>query len=416
MTWLLKITDGPMRGAEIALVNGMRLKVGSGADCDIVVADASLGATAFTLDVADAAVTLVTPDGDARVMNSFETHGFGTSVFAVGPAEGVWEELRPAAAKAEAAAAEPTAPADGASAAEPAKPAEETPAPRRRRSCFSCLLAALILLLLAVLGWLLWARGHVDAASLWKRGVAIWQNRSEAVEKPQSAVPAAKAESASVDEIIRANALTVVETNGAKVVTGNLKRRTERLALRALLQAKDRGCKLDLTDDETLAEGVASMLGMIVEDAVRLAFATNRVVGLKGYAASEEQLEELTRALLADVPGISQIDATQVQVGGLPVAVPTTTSSAAVKRPVAEKAEVVLQKEGNGKEQRPAIVAKPSVRLPVAGVLTRPYPCIVMPDGHRLVEGAQFGTATIVKIEAERVTLRENGRLVVWEI
>ena len=63
MNWLLKIAEGPMKGAEIALVGGTRVKVGASDACDIVVADATLGEVAFELDVTESGVTLIRPDG-----------------------------------------------------------------------------------------------------------------------------------------------------------------------------------------------------------------------------------------------------------------------------------------------------------------------------------------------------------------
>ena len=95
MSWLLKLVEGPMAGAEVALVNGTRVKVGTSDDCDIVIVDASL--PDFTLDVAEGAVTLLTASGETRVLKPFEIESQGQTAFAIGPAEGVWQSLvRPA--------------------------------------------------------------------------------------------------------------------------------------------------------------------------------------------------------------------------------------------------------------------------------------------------------------------------------
>ena len=88
MSWMLKVTEGPLKGAEIALVDGMRAKVGSSDACDIVIADATLAAEAFDLDVSPAAVTLVEPDGKATELLPFEARSFGTTTFVVGPEDG----------------------------------------------------------------------------------------------------------------------------------------------------------------------------------------------------------------------------------------------------------------------------------------------------------------------------------------
>ena len=42
MNFLLKIVEGPNKGAEIALVEGVAVTLGKGDDCDIVLADPTL--------------------------------------------------------------------------------------------------------------------------------------------------------------------------------------------------------------------------------------------------------------------------------------------------------------------------------------------------------------------------------------
>ena len=58
MNFLLKIVEGPMKGAEVALVAGTRLKVGSADSCDIVLADATLGDEPLVIEVSADSVTL----------------------------------------------------------------------------------------------------------------------------------------------------------------------------------------------------------------------------------------------------------------------------------------------------------------------------------------------------------------------
>ena len=50
----------------------------------------------------------------------------------------------------------------------------------------------------------------------------------------------------------------------------------------------------------------------------------------------------------------------------------------------------------------------------IAGILTAPYPCVVMRNGHRVMEGAQIGTAILEKIEADRLVLSEAGKTFEW--
>mgnify|MGYP003314270966 CR=1 FL=1 len=80
MSWLLKIVEGPMKGAEVALVDGLKVKVGSGDSCDIVVADRSLDEVAFELDATESGVTLTRPSGETQLLAPFEV----VSIFMLG--------------------------------------------------------------------------------------------------------------------------------------------------------------------------------------------------------------------------------------------------------------------------------------------------------------------------------------------
>lgn len=91
MSFILKIVEGPMRGAEVALTEGLRVSVGSGDDCDVVIADGSLPPRAFELDVAADAVTLVKGE-EPQVLEAFAPFSVGTTTFAVGPADAPWPE------------------------------------------------------------------------------------------------------------------------------------------------------------------------------------------------------------------------------------------------------------------------------------------------------------------------------------
>ena len=93
MNWLLKIVEGPLKGAEVALVDGRRVSLGSDDACDIVVGDAALAAQACELDVSGTGVTVLTPDGAATALKPFEVRTFGTTAFAVGPVDQPWGDL-----------------------------------------------------------------------------------------------------------------------------------------------------------------------------------------------------------------------------------------------------------------------------------------------------------------------------------
>lgn len=406
MNFLLKIVEGPMRGAEIALLAGTRVKVGSSDSCDIVLADASLGATAFELDVAESSVTMITPDGAQRPLNPLEVCEFGTTAVAIGPADEPWGELKRPVKQSEPAAApseEPAPPERPAPEAEPAeaKPAAEAaPAEGKKSSggCLGCLLHIVILLVvLAVAAWLLlryWppARQYVDR----------FLDRSD--EPGEKAVEQYReAEAVSLKDLASQHGLELVEEAGRPMLKGNLSRRTERLAIRALATAADPRCKFDVTDDETLLNNSQELLFAYTEGALKAVSASNRVVAITGYAPSPAALERAIRALNADVKGIEKLDTTTVSLGGTaPAAV---ADSAFVKE---------TSPDANGVKKPPRTTSSGRTDYPIAGILTKPYPCVVMRNGHRVMEGAQIGSATLEKIEADKLVLSEAGKSFEW--
>jgi hypothetical protein len=60
--------------------------------------------------------------------------------------------------------------------------------------------------------------------------------------------------------------------------------------------------------------------------------------------------------------------------------------------------------------------AKPNEpSLPVCGILTTPYPCLVMRDGRRIMEGATVADSVIVEIGADSVTLTNSTGRFTWK-
>ena len=200
--------------------------------------------------------------------------------------------------------------------------------------------------------------------------------------------------------------LTLAKDGGRPVLGGNLRRRTERLAIRALALAADPLVRLDLTDDESLKTSADELLFACTDGQLKAVAASNRVVTLRGYVPDAAALERTIRALDADVPGIDRLDTSRVMVGG-----PAPEPKEAVEEDEPETPTPVLKKKRVPKRKLSA--ARPD--YPVAGVLTKPYPCVVLRNGMRLCEGALIGTAEIIKIEADRLTLRESGRTFEWE-
>lgn len=440
MGFLLKIVEGPMRGAEIALVEGLRVSVGSGDDCDIVLADGSLPAHAFELDVTATSVTLVRGD-ETQALTPFEVVDVGTTAFAVGPAEGEWPEnlarvarARPVAGATGAKPGELAADATGrlaadATGAKPgaagansdatgAKPssgeggarpdeAGASPASRacRRGRGFGCLVVVVLLLLLVGLLYFFWPRVRAACPAAETARVAVVENSLRAWDGAKGlcraayarcakSAPVAAAPGPSLAEIAAQYALTLTERDGAPLLTGNVRRRTERLAIRSLALADSPNVRFDLTDDESLKAAADELLFVVTEGALKAVAASNRVVTLTGRIPTSAALEKAVRALNADVKGIARLVTDGVSVGGpLPTATADEPATAPKRR-----------------------VAKPSAPdYPIAGILTAPYPCVVLRNGTRLTEGASLGTAVLVTIAADKLTLKDGGSVIEWK-
>ncbi|MBR4476413.1 MAG: hypothetical protein IKO87_02605, partial [Kiritimatiellae bacterium] len=69
-------------------------------------------------------------------------------------------------------------------------------------------------------------------------------------------------------------------------------------------------------------------------------------------------------------------------------------------------------------DPKPAIAQKqhPAMpKLPVCGILTAPYPCLVTKNGARIMEGASIGEWTVRKIDADSVVIEGPGGRFVWK-
>ena len=407
MNLILKIVEGPMKGAEIALVAGTRLKVGRGDDCDIVLADATLPEFAFELDVSDTGVTLVRATGEMVTMRPYEVQDFGTTALALGPAEGVWEPLVrpepvPETETPPEMKPEPTEPVET-----PEPPVEE-PTPEKSRGClFPLLMLALLLVGLFGALWFIWGR-HVD----WRHfNFSEEQARIKAcvfgdtgVEKQKKS---ASAPAVNVPQLAKQYGLVFVVTNGVKTLEGNLARRAERLAVRALVLANDPQVRFKVTDNETINASANETLLACSDGALKAVATSNRVIKLEGYAPSPDALERVLRALDTDVKGIEKIDTTQVSVGG-------TAPANVAETPFVQEIPVAVEKPRTPVRGTQTNRGATKRDYPIAGILTRPFPCVILRDGSRLTEGAQIGGATLEKIEADHLVMREGGRTIEW--
>ena len=88
MNFLLKIVEGPNKGAEIALVEGVEVTLGKNDECDIILADSSLPAKPIAISADGARVKF---DGEA--LAPFHVTTIGATSLAIGPADAPWGEL-----------------------------------------------------------------------------------------------------------------------------------------------------------------------------------------------------------------------------------------------------------------------------------------------------------------------------------
>ena len=390
MKFLLKIVQGPNAGAEIALVEGVRVTLGSADSCDIVLADPTLAAEACAIEASADSVTLAVPGSEPERLAPLQVRSFGSTALAVGPADSPWgplvweapaggdaaeganESARPESAPPKEADAESTAkPADEAAAEPAAAEGSKGKAPRRG-SRLGCLIPLLLLLLLAA--WLLTRR---------------WMNPTV----PPPAYPTTEANPATLVERF---GLTVLETNGVVVYRGDFATRAERLAAAAELYEAQPGAALDFADRETLTTAASDLLQAATDSAIVVSDVTNRVAVLSGRAPDPAFLAAALEALRIDVPRLSGAD----------------TAAVKVDSPLSAPRPAPL-------DLRPAAAApaapKKAPRIPLRCILLQPYPCLVLQDGQRLLEGADVGGYRISKITFDRIAFRnEAGEELEW--
>ncbi len=413
MNYLLKIVQGANAGAEIALAEGT-VTFGSSDTCDIVLADASLPAEAFAVEVSDAGVSVrELPDGEAKNVALYTLFTFGNSSFAIGENGVAWPEIKSPAPPA------PEPPPDGsdetppppAEGAQLVAAADEAPSPSResqdsapRHRIIGCLFVLVLVILFFAAGYFLalrfgrfWTstRGGGAGASAVATSCDPPAGGSSSQEDSSSPIAAWAAE----------HGLSVSEKDGETVLSGNFAKRADRLDLAQEAYARDENLKLDFSDDETLKSGVEEVLFNLTEGRVKLESATNRVVKLVGRASSPEELLHTVAAICTDVNRVRVVDDTAVVcVDGKKTKAPTRfqaiSEQAERKHPFAKPAA------------KPGL---PAPQCPVAGVILMPYPCLLLRDGSRATEGASVGEFKVEKIEADKVTLKRGEETVIWK-
>ena len=407
MNFVLKIVEGPNRGAEIALVEGVAVTLGKGDECDIVLADSTLPEEPLSIEANGDAVSV-----NGEQLEQFAVKTLGATSFAVGPADAPWGELKwPAKGEISRKDAEPQGKETQAEEAhgeedlrDSATPREEkadAPEPEKKKhGCLGCLVVlVLLVLLLGVLAWLFRATVRPYAEK-----VLAYARESLHVGGGTGGAGMGAALPMTLSEVASSYGLELEENDGQAKLSGNLKTRAERLRATAEAYEARPGVDLDLSDDESFRASADDALFTITEGAIKVVAATNRVLSIAGTSPSPFALKRILESLSADLPKLRDIDATGVAYGMVPGN---------------EKSE-----EGDGDDgetpigvfharRRTSKAKEPS--LPVCGILTAPYPCLVMRDGSRVLEGAALDGNVIVKIEADAVTVTNATGRFTWK-
>lgn len=392
MNFILKIIQGPNAGAEIALVAGTTVSFGRGESCDIVLGDQMLPEQAGELVVEEAQVVLTLPDGTQEPLAPLHVRSFETTAIAVGPADAPWGEL-----------VWPTADAKPAEAPKP----ETAPPAKGRRLQLALLVLLVAIVVLEFLVWFFWPQLNVGMmnARVW------WQQKSEKWFADKRELAARPYHRQTVEELAAAFGVeAVLPAEGsaeAPKLRGNLRRRAERLQLIALAYNAFPGIELDLSDDESLRASAEELLHIVTGDAVKVVSAADRKLELAGHLESPQALRRMLEAIQADVNFAESVDCSQVTLPVVAQSVPVP--------PVVEVSDETAAPLDAVVPAAPAVVAPSVPRLPVVGVLMTPYPCLVMRDGSRVLEGADFHGFLVSKITEDAVVLKQGDFTLEWK-
>ena len=399
MNFLLKIVEGPNKGAEIALVSGVSVTLGKGDDCDIVLADTTLPSAPITIAASDDGVTV-----DGEPLEQFAVKTLGATSFAVGPADAPWGALKwpervesqeGESREAESRKAEEQK-VESQEAEKPEEAPESAPPKRRRGGCCGCLVALVLLILaLAALAWFFREKIR-DFCKARGYDVPVFFVSSGGTDAAQPV------ETNMLAAIAARYGLTVEEGGGRPRIVGNLKTRVERLRATAEAYEAMPGVELDILDDESFRTAADDALFTLTEGALKVVSATNRALSIGGISRSPEALRRTLVALNADLPKLGGVDVTGVKFG----IVPRHETMGEVR----EEGPIATPQAVHRKSKK---AASPS--FPVCGILTKPYPCLVMRDGTRVLEGAALGENVILKIEADAVTVTNSTGRFTWK-
>ena len=413
MAFLLKIVEGPNKGAEIALVEGVAITLGKTDDCDVILADPTLPDAPLEISAsADAVLVGGVP------LEPFNVRTAGSTGIAVGPADAPWGPLvwpkpeetsdshidessdrQTVETKDDGTIQQSDDGTTGQSVNQTIRQSDNQT--KKRRGCLGCLLAAIvILIILLLLGWIFRAALRPRAQALRDRISVKWRsNGGGEVSAVNTDAPASSG--FAIERLADHYGLLLEENNGRAKLTGNFATRAERLKATAEAYASRPGIELDFSDDESFRTAAEDSLFTLTEGAMKVMTATNRYLHLTGISESPLTLQKTLEQLNSDLPKLRGFDVASVKL----------VSPAS---PMPSEAAALADKQSNRQTvKRPARPVAPV--LPVCGILTTPYPCLVMRDGRRILEGGTVGDATILSIDADSVTVTNAAGRFTWK-
>ena len=413
MAFLLKIVEGPNKGAEIALVEGVAITLGKTDDCDVILADPTLPDAPLEISAsADAVLVGGVP------LEPFNVRTAGSTGIAVGPADAPWGPLvwpkpeetsdshidessdrQTVETKDDGTIQQSDDGTTGQSDNQTIRQSDNQT--KKRRGCLGCLLAAIVILtILLLLGWIFRAALRPRAQALRDRISVKWRsNGGGEVSAVNTDAPASSG--FALEKLADHYGLLLEEDNGRAKLSGNFTTRAERLQATAEAYASRPGIDLDFSDDESFRTAAEDSLFTLTEGAMKVMTATNRYLHLTGISESPLTLQKTLEQLNSDLPKLRGFDVASVKL----------VSPAS---PMPSEAAALADKQSNRQTvKRPARPVAPV--LPVCGILTTPYPCLVMRDGRRILEGGTVGDATILSIDADSVTVTNAAGRFTWK-
>ena len=396
MNLILKIIQGPNTGAEVALLEGVNIKLGRSDECDVVIADQSLPEVACEIEVSAERVLLLLPGGGQERLEPLHVKVFETTAIAIGPGDGPWGEL-----------IWPDPDAEPEPEPEPEPEQEKKPEEPFRKLKWALIITLIVVVILEFALWFFWPFFSKKGTQFRDWCQRKYDNWSDAGKLKRAAEPVQRQ---TLEQLAAAFNVELLRPsrNEQPIIRGNLWKRSERLTLTARAYEIHPGVRLDLSDDETLRTSAEEMLHILTQDYVKVEEAHDRAIVISGRLDNADELKRVEDALRSDVSQLKSIDSSKVRLG------PVFSNGGINGAPIATKPSELATRAlvPSGTTKKPA--AK-QAQLPVVGVLFEPCPCLVLQNGMRVLEGAAFNGYIVEKITEEKIILRNGDQMVEWK-